>query len=135
MRKSVKGFILGLVGGLGGLLVGWYAFVIIALFGALVAKSATAIVVITFTVCPWLYIIVAGVSIIASIICLRWARFGGILLLIIAGIMLLLPVGLMLTIGKELNFIAYMFLFLPILFITLAGISAVKAKPKVVEAV
>ena len=135
MRKSIKGFVLGLLGGLGGLLVGWYAFVIIALFGALVAKSAIALIVITFTICPWLYVIGAGASIIASIICLRWARFGGVLLLIVAGLMLFLPLGLLLTIGKELNLTLYIFLFLPILFIVLAGISAVKAKPKIKEAV
>lgn len=135
MRKSVKGFILGLLGGLGGLLVSWYTYIILAIFGALASRSVEFLNVITITILPWAYGICAAVSIMASFLCLRWARVGGIVLLVMAAVMLILPICVIIIGGKSTTFVGYLFMFLPILFIMLAGISAVKAKPKIKEAV
>ncbi len=129
--RSKAGFILGLIGGLGGLVVGWYSMVILGLIGAFAGETATFSVVLTTRILPWVYIICGGLALVGGCFCLKYARIAGIVLMAISGVMLLLPLCLLIFAGLNgASPLIYIILCLPILFVFLGGLKAFKTKIK-----
>lgn len=135
MRRSVAGFVLGLIGGIGIFIISTPSIIGSAAISDLgLADTETTL----FLVLSWLMFIGSILAIIGASLCFKKARIGGILLLISA-ITALAHVGFTIYQVAQVALVSstitlLIFQAIPAILIIVASIIALSAKPREIEA-